>query len=275
MTRRMVVASLCALVFAGEPEPPRLPFTEALLAVEDDADARLPSADAGVVPKLAEIAGRVRAAKRRTASRAEALNSVVFGELGFVREVNDSDLRFVSLSSVLQSRRGSCVGLGTLYIALGELLGWPVEGVMVPGHFYVRVVDDGDERRNVELLRRGEEMPDAWYAARFAVPGRGAPEYARALSPKEVLAVVEYDVGRERIWQGRLSEARRVLRRATALFPAFAEAHASLGEAAQLLGALDEARGSYLAARRENPDLPGVQANLELVGLEDRSNRSE
>lgn len=271
---RLLVASLCALAFAGEPEPPRLPFTDALLAVEDDADALPPSASADVIPKLARIADRVRAAKKRTTSRADALNRVVFGELGFVREVDDPDLRFVSLDSVIDSRRGSCVGLGTLYIALGELLRWPVEGVLVPGHFYVRV-DEGGKHRNVELLRRGEEMPDAWYPKRFAVPARGAPEYGRGLSTKEILGVVEYDVGRQRMRQGRLSEARRALRRATSFFPAFAEAHASLGATAQLLGALDEARSSYVAARRENPDLPGVERNWELLGLEERRNSAE
>lgn len=264
---RVVVASLCALVLAGEPEAARLPFTEALLAVERDAESLPPSAGARVLPELADIAALVRAEKRHTASRADAMNRAIFGTLDFVRQVDDADLRFVSLESVLAARRGSCVGLGTLYIALGELLGWRVEGVLVPGHFYVRV-DEGGKRRNVELLRRGEEMPDAWYAKRFPVPGRGAPEYGRGLTPKEVLGVVEYDVGKERLRQARWSEARRAFRLSTSLFPGLAEAHASLGETAQLLGALDEARVGYRAAQRENPDLPGLERNLRLLQLE-------
>jgi hypothetical protein len=267
VTVRIVVASLCALVFAGEPEEPRLPFTEALLAVERDAESLPPSASAAVIPALAHVADVVRAEKQRTASRADALNHAIFGALGFVREVDETDLRFVSLQSVLETRRGSCVGLGTLYIALGELLGWRVEGVLVPGHFYVRV-DEGGKRRNVELLRRGEEMPDAWYAKRFPVPGHGAHEYSRALSAKEVLGVVEYDFGKERIRQARWSEARRAFRVSTSLFPEFAEAHASLGETAQLVGALDEARLDYLAAQRANRDLPGLGRNLELLKAE-------
>jgi regulator of sirC expression with transglutaminase-like and TPR domain len=270
VTVRFVVASLCALVFAGEPEAARLPFTEALLAVEHDAESLPPSASAHVLPQLAGVAELVRAEKRHTASRAEALNRTIFGTLGFVREVDDADLRFVSLQSVLAARRGSCVGLGTLYIALGELLGWSVEGVLVPGHFYVRV-DEGRNYRNVELLRRGEEMPDAWYAKRFPVPGRGAPEYHRSLTAKEVLGVVEYDVGKERLRQSRWSEARRAFRLSTSLFPGLAEAYASLGEAAQLLGALDEARVGYRAAQRENPDLPGIERNLQLLKAEAES----
>lgn len=268
MTARVLVAALCALVFAGEPEAARLPFTDALLAVERDADSLPSSASAAVIPELARIAKLVRAERGRGALRAEALNHTIFGLLGFVREVDDKDLRFVSLESVLEARRGSCVGLGTLYIALGELLGWRVEGVLVPGHFYVRVDEEGGKRRNVELLRRGEEMPDTWYAQRFPVPGRGAREYGRPLSPKEVLGVVEYDVGQARLRQARWSEARRAFRLSTSLFPELAEAYASLGEAAQLVGALDEARLGYLAAQRENPDLPGIERNLRLLRAE-------
>jgi hypothetical protein len=267
VTVRVLVASVCALAFAGAPEAARLPFTEALLGVERDAESLPPSASAAVLPTLADIANLVRTEKQHTDSRADALNRVIFGELDFAREVDDTDLRFVSLQSVLETRRGSCVGLGTLYIALGELLGWRVEGVLVPGHFYVRV-DENGKRRNVELLRRGEEMPDAWYAKRFPVPGRGAREYGRGLSAKEVLGVVEYDIGKERLRQTRWSEARRAFRLSTSLFPQFAESNASLGETAHLLGTFEEARRGYGAAQRENPDLPGLERNLELLRAE-------
>jgi hypothetical protein len=37
---------------------------------------------------------------------------------------------------------------------------------------------------------------------------------------------------------------------------------------AQLLGALDRARSAYEAAKHANPNLPGVQNNLELLDAE-------
>jgi tetratricopeptide (TPR) repeat protein len=184
-----------------------------------------------------------------------------------VREVDDTDLRFVLLPRVLQSRRGSCVGLGTLYLALGEMLKWPVEGVMLPGHFYVRVREAG-RLRNVELLRKGEEMPDAWYESRFPIPGGSADEYARALLPAEVLAIVEYNVGNERRRQGRLADARHAYERAALHFPGFAEAQASLGATLHLLGELEPAQSRYQAARRANPHLPGLDRNIELLERE-------
>jgi regulator of sirC expression with transglutaminase-like and TPR domain len=75
------------------------------------------------------------------------VNQVLFEQLGFVREVDDEDLRFQRLAAVLTSKRGSCLGLGALYLALGERLGarygFSVEGVLVPGHFFVRMSERG------------------------------------------------------------------------------------------------------------------------------------
>jgi tetratricopeptide (TPR) repeat protein len=264
VTLRAFFTVLAALVLLGGAEPARAPFTRALLGVAKDSGYYPGDPETRSLTELSRIARLVRARASAGTARAAALNETIFGELGFVREVNDSDLGFVLLPSVLERRRGGCVGLGTLYIALGELLGWKVEGVMVPGHFFVRV-DEGGRHRNVELLRRGEEMPDSWYAHRFPVPGTGAAEYGAALSPSEVLAVVEYDVGNERRRSGRLAEARRAYTLAGTLFPGFAEAHASLGATLQLLGVPDGALESYRAARRQNPGLPGLERNIALL----------
>jgi regulator of sirC expression with transglutaminase-like and TPR domain len=267
VTLRTLLLVTAALFFAGSAEPPRAPFTRALLGVAADSGYYPGEPESWTLAELSRIARLVRARAAGGRSRVAALNETVFGALGFVREVGNPDLGFVFLPTVLERRRGGCVGLGTLYIALGELLGWRVEGVLRPGHFFVQVEDRG-VRHNVELLRRGEEMPDSWYGERFPVPGPGAPEYGKPLTPKEVLAVVEYDVGNERRKAGRLSEARRAYALAGRLFPEFAEAHASLGATLHLLGGLDGALQSYRAARQQNPDLPGVEHNIELLRAE-------
>ena len=200
-------------------------------------------------------------------SPAAVISQLLFERWGFVREVTDTNLGFVFLPQVLERRRGSCVGLGTLFLALADALGQAASGVMLPGHFYVRVQEPGGSR-NVELLRGGEAMPDAWYGQRFPVPGGSAPEYARALSPAEVLGVVEYNVGNERKRQLRLPEARTAFARAVQGFPELSEAHASLGAVEQLLGNLEAAANSYQRARAANPHLPGVEQNLALLAAE-------
>jgi len=168
---------------------------------------------------------------------------------------------------VLRHRRGSCVGLGTLFLALAETLGWSASGVMMPGHFYVRLANRG-EHRNVELLRAGEAMPDAWYAERFPIPGGAPPEYARPLTSQEVLGVLEYNVGNDRRRARRIDEARAAFARSVRAFPDFSEAHASLGAMQQLLGQLDQADQSYRAALAKNPHLPGLADNLALLAAE-------
>jgi tetratricopeptide (TPR) repeat protein len=202
------------------------------------------------------------------------LSQLLFERWGFVREVTDTNLDFVFLPQVLERRRGSCVGLGTLLLALADALGLAASGVMLPGHFYVRMQDQG-RPRNVELLRGGEAMSDAWYEQRFPVPGGSAPEYARPLRPAEVLGVVEYNVGNERKRQLRLADARSAFVRAVRGFPQLSEAHASLASVEQLLGNLEAAAASYQRARDTNPHLPGVERNLALLEAElgDRSAR--
>jgi regulator of sirC expression with transglutaminase-like and TPR domain len=217
--------------------------------------------------ELTRLAGEVRRAERSHGSLLAALNASVFGSLGFAREVNDPSLVFVLLPSVLKGQRGSCVGLGLLYLSLAELLALPMECIVRPGHFYVRVPREGGHV-NVELLRQGEAMPDAWYDERFPIPGGKARAYGRPLSPDETLGVVAYNVGNERQARGRLEEARSAFARAAQAFPELAEAHASLGRTQHLLGALAAAEGAYAAARAANPALPGLDQNLELLRRE-------
>jgi tetratricopeptide (TPR) repeat protein len=79
---------------------------------------------------------------------------------------------------------------------------------------------------------------------------------------------VAYDVGNERRRQGRLTEAEQAYAEAARDFPSFAEAHASLGATLHLLGALDAASRAYQAARHTNPNLPGLEQNIELLERE-------
>jgi tetratricopeptide (TPR) repeat protein len=246
-----------------------LALARALVGVSSGPDGPNTERASWALKELARLAddAETELARAPTRSPAAVISQLLFERWGFVREVTDTNLDFVLLPQVLERRRGSCVGLGTLFLALAEALGQVASGVMLPGHFYVRVQERG-QSRNVELLRRGEAMPDAWYGQRFPVPGGSAPEYARALSRAEVLAVVEYNVGNERKRQIRLPEARAAFARAVQGFPELSEAHASLGAVEQLLGNLEAAAASYRRARAVNPHLPGVEQNLALLAAE-------
>jgi tetratricopeptide (TPR) repeat protein len=280
---RAAVSLLLALLFDGGTQLARpKPILAALLSVARDVERDI-EPDVGPAPsddestsaaEIERIAANVRSKLRDDPhlSPVAALNETIFDLLGFVREVDDPDLRFVLLPSVLKNRRGTCVGLGTLYLALGETLGFPAFGVMVPGHFFVRM-DDRGHLRNVELLRRGEEMPDAWYEARFPRPDPPVSEYARPLALSEVLGVIEYDIGNDLKRRRHLLEARHAYQSSTRHFPSFAEAYASLGATFHLLGELDDAERSYRSAARANPSLSGIDTNLRLLHEERSAGR--
>lgn len=274
------VASLAALIGLGcrSPSRPPGPVASALLGVAADLGGD-PQAIANAWLELQRIAARVESHHRETrGDEAADVNAVVFGALGFEREIIDDDPRFFELQAVVTSRRGTCLGLSDLYLALGERLGMPLDGILLPGHFFVRASGPGPERRNIELLRRGEAMPDDWYRNKYGpwpepsaerTPGGAANSaYFRPLSTAELVGVHWYNAGNHHRRTGDVAAAERAYERAIAAFPTLAEAHASLGSLRQLRGALGDAEAAYREAARLRADLPGLEHNRELLDRE-------
>ena len=239
------------------------PITSALfaLAAEFGTD---PGATTHAFAALQDIAQRVE--KRHANSHADVaddINAVVFGELGFEREIRSTATRFFNLSSVIGERRGNCLGLGALYLAIGERIGIPLDGVLLPGHFFVRT--RGASHPNVELLRRGETMPDDWYRKKYGPWPEPGSAYFRPLTVTELVAIHWYNRGNDLRAADDIAPAEAAYARSAQEFPGFAEAYASLGAIQQLRGAFAEAGMSYHAAGLAWPELPGLADNLKLL----------
>ncbi|WP_284452695.1 transglutaminase family protein [Parachlamydia acanthamoebae] len=91
-----------------------------------------------------------------------AINAFIFFDMGFrfpphSSYAKDIDL-YTFLPSVLDSRRGVCLGVSLLYICLAQRLSLPIEMVTPPGHIYVRY-NDGQNKLNIETTARGIHMP--------------------------------------------------------------------------------------------------------------------
>ncbi len=86
------------------------------------------------------------------------LNRFIFDEMGFrfppqSLYAKDVDL-YTFLPSVLDSRRGVCLGVSILYLCLAQRLDLALEMITPPGHIYVRY-NDGKKIINIETTARG------------------------------------------------------------------------------------------------------------------------
>lgn len=95
-----------------------------------------------------------------------SINNYIFEEMGFrfpphSLYAKDVDL-YTFLPSVLDSRRGVCLGVSILYLCLSQRLGLPLEIITPPGHIYVRYSADGKEI-NIETTARGIHVESEEY----------------------------------------------------------------------------------------------------------------
>lgn len=270
----VAVGVLCMLALGAsgaESESASLGLVRPLNQVSDHARAQLGLSiaqgdEAQAVLESWQISARQACAGLNPTEASASLSRLIFEDLEIIREIEDDDLRFMLLPQVLIGRRGSCVGLVSLYLVLAESIGLPACAVLAPGHLFVRA-GSGKQRRNIELLRRGETMDDGWYRQKYGVPD-GVGAYMRCLSSREFLAVVGYNLADELRTRGLVQDALLLWTQVLAQFPGFPEAHANLGLAHHLLDDLASARVEYLEALRLHPRLPGLLHNLVLVILE-------
>ena len=99
-------------------------------------------------------------------TKIRAINSFIFDEMGYrfpphSLYAKDLDL-YTFLPSVLDSRKGVCLGVSILYISLAQRLGLPLEVITPPGHIYVRY-RNGDKIVNIETTARGVHIDSDQY----------------------------------------------------------------------------------------------------------------
>lgn len=90
-----------------------------------------------------------------------AMNRFIFNEMGFrfpphSLYAKDIDV-YTFLPSVLDSRRGVCLGVSILYLCLAQRLQLPLEMITPPGHIYIRY-HKGAKIINIETTARGVHL---------------------------------------------------------------------------------------------------------------------
>ncbi|MBB64591.1 MAG: hypothetical protein CMO81_05960 [Waddliaceae bacterium] len=98
--------------------------------------------------------------------KVHALNALIFDELRFrfpphtLSEEKISEYSF--LNSVMDAKKGVCLGVSILYLSLAQRLDLPLEAIAPPGHIYVRYRTE-EKTINIETTARGLNLPDEAY----------------------------------------------------------------------------------------------------------------
>lgn len=122
-----------------------------------------------------------------------ALNTVLFKD-GGIQYDHDPAARNTQtnyfLNGILDTRKGICVTMPLLYVAVAQRLGYPIFPVQVPDHEFVRYIDPRlAPRGNIETTSGGKYITDAEYIEDFGVSetGRRVGSYMRTLTYREYL----------------------------------------------------------------------------------------
>jgi tetratricopeptide (TPR) repeat protein len=216
-----------------------------------------------------EINERLQRLRLRPSYKAiPVINKYLFEELGFAPISQADDPNDLFLHSVLDKRRGYCLSLSVLYLAIGERLGMPLYGVVVPGHFFVRF-QSGQTHLNIETTSKGAFVLDEHYIKKFKVPeGDGDSVYMKNLTKIQTLGCLFNNLGNIYYDMGNLQKALSTLEKAVQINPALSESRASLGNVYMKMGRLDEAIAQYQTALRIHPKDPNTHNNLGNAYLE-------
>jgi len=190
------------------------------------------------------------------------INKQLFEKAGFKAVDSADEPKDLFLHYVLDRKRGYCLSLSIVYLAIGERLGLPLYGVVVPGHFFVRY-DNGRTRFNIETTSRGGSATDEHYIKKFGVPtANGDAIYMKNLTKKQTLSCFFNNLGNVYQSLGDIDSALILLRRAVRITPSLSMVRANLGNLYLKKGWTDDAIAQYRIAMDIYPGDPKTHNNL-------------
>ena len=208
---------------------------------------------------------RQRLSKKRIPMNRKAIpviNKYLFDELGFraVAEATNPDDLF--LHSVLDKKRGYCLSLSVLYLAIGERLGLPLYGVVAPGHFFVRYDDGQKVRFNIEATSNGGYAKDDYYIKEYNCPDGDDSVYMINLDKMQTLGCFFNNLGNSYLNVGNIEQAKIAIERAIEINPTLSEARSNMGNIYMRLGRTEDAIYEYKTALWSNQNDAKIHCNL-------------
>lgn len=190
----------------------------------------------------------------------DKLKDLVFNKWNIRFQPTPDKLQSVFPHLAFNNREGSCLSISLIFLLLGENLNLPLNGVLAPGHFFLRY-DDGTTRLNIETLRKGEYMSDSWYKSRYLITDTTLYDLADLDIPA-VEASIRYNLGNFYLANNWPDLALKQFNLAIELNPSFIEAHGNRAIALDVTGNPDAALRSLLRLKKHYPQLTYLNKNL-------------
>lgn len=100
-------------------------------------------------------------------TKIEKINQIIFKEQGFafppLLDHQSQIDKYTSVPSMLSSKKGVCLGVSVLYLAVAQRLGLSLDIVTPPGHIYLTYSLGGENKRNIETTASGMNLPEEVY----------------------------------------------------------------------------------------------------------------
>jgi regulator of sirC expression with transglutaminase-like and TPR domain len=136
------------------------------LGVDENAKQKIQSYEASLDLMSLQITARLKP-NATPLEKVRAINDYIFSEMRFrfpphSLHAKEIDV-YTFLPSVLDGRRGVCLGVSILYLCLAQRLELSLQAITPPGHIYVRYVDPEGNITNIETTARGIDVPTEHY----------------------------------------------------------------------------------------------------------------
>lgn len=156
--------------------------------------------------------------------RIAALNTYLYKTMKIQYDLTDIDAKKLEnryLNGILDTKKGSCISMPMLYLAIAQRLGYPVYPVTTPDHYFLRYVDSRLKKQNIEATSGGGYSPDKVLKKELEVSERGIKSgaYLRTLTYREYLANLLALNGAYWAEQGDFAKAIDYLEKATDINP--------------------------------------------------------
>lgn len=190
----------------------------------------------------------------------DSIINIVYRQWDITFDPNQDNLQSLLPHTVIQHKKGSCLGVSLLFLLLAEKLDYPLYGVLLPGHFFVRY-DNGKKFRNIEPNKKGYNHPLKYYLIQYNIDDDSWYNM-KNLSQKETAAVLYYTIANICRKAGKLGSAKRYYRKSIAGLEDFAETWGNLAITYVSIGENDSARIAFTQAYKLRPKLEKLLQNI-------------